>query len=52
MKRVNISEATIFCSSRQNSTLELPIVPLMAAYIVKGACVRQAPFGEDTPRWP
>jgi hypothetical protein len=30
--------------------LELSIVPLMAAYIVKGSCVRQAPDGEDIPR--
>jgi hypothetical protein len=50
MESYNMSEATIFCSSRQNSTLELLIVPLMAAYIVKGSFVRQAPYGEDTPR--
>src|ERR1700744_6625653 len=35
--KVRLSEETIFCSSRHNSTLELSIVPLMAVYIVKGS---------------
>jgi hypothetical protein len=50
IKCYHMSEAPIFYSSRQNSTLELSIVPLMAVYIVKESCVRQAPYGEDTLR--